>query len=151
MSEVLVSKSTGELVVAVTYPVIIEGNIKGFVTSAVKCISFSKFLKDEGVAGLKSGYTYVVDTTGKIIYHKDKEKIGKPVQNDAVKNLLEKLKSNQKVDRNTIKYTYNGINKIAGYDFSNKTGWIVVTTVDEEEAVAPINSLIRKLILIFEY
>lgn len=149
ISEVLVSKSTGELVVAVTYPVIIEGDIKGFVANAVKCSSFSRFIKDEGVAGLKSGYTYVVDSTGMMVYHKDKEKIGKPVENEVVKGLVEKIKSGEKVARNTIEYNYKGVDKIASYDFARKTNWIVVTTGDRSETMAPINKLITTLIIIF--
>ncbi|SKA76163.1 methyl-accepting chemotaxis sensory transducer with Cache sensor [Caloramator quimbayensis] len=149
ISEVLVSKSTGELVVAVTYPVIIDGDIKGFVASAVKCSSFSKFVKDEGVAGLKSGYTYIVDEKGMMVYHKDKEKIGKLVENDTVKALVEKLKSGEKLSRNAIVYNYKGIDKIAAYDFTKKTGWIVVTTADKSEIVAPINKMIYSLLLVF--
>ncbi|MCX7885032.1 MAG: methyl-accepting chemotaxis protein, partial [Caloramator sp.] len=149
ISELLSSKSTGELIVAVTYPILVDGDIKGFIGSAVKCSSFSKFIKNEGVARLKSGFTYVVDKNGIIIYHKDKEKIGQAVENQAVRELVEKIKKGENVSPDTIVYNYRGADKIAAYDFVKNTGWIVVSTGEKNEILGPINKVIYTLLIIF--
>ncbi|MCX7885037.1 MAG: methyl-accepting chemotaxis protein, partial [Caloramator sp.] len=150
-SEVLVSKSTGELIVVITYPVIVQGDIKGFVANAVKCSSFSKFLKNEGVAKLKSGNTYIVDEKGNLIYHKDKSKIGQMVENQEIKNLVEKMKTGESLLANTIDYNYKGIDKVAAYDFTKNTDWIVITEVDKKQIEEPAKKLIYTLFLILGF
>ena len=46
---------------------------------------------DVWVTGLKSSYTYVVGSDGTMLYHPTEDKIGKPVENQIIKDVVAKL------------------------------------------------------------
>ena len=47
--------------------------------------------KDVGIEGVASSYAYVVDSTGTMKYHPTEEKIGKPVENAAIKGVVQQM------------------------------------------------------------
>ena len=49
---------------------------------------FSKYMSSTKVAGLNSSYFYLVDEKGLMIYHPDKSKIAKPVENEKIKEVM---------------------------------------------------------------
>lgn len=97
--------------------------------------------------GIPSSYAYMVSPEGTMLYHKTPEKIGKPVENEAVKGIVAKLAAGQKVEDSCIKYLYNGVYKFAGCCLTSDNS-IVVVTADEEEILAPISDLSKLLIII---
>ncbi len=93
------------------------------------------------VRGIGSAYMYVVDNEGTMLYHPTADKIGKPVENDAVKHLVEKLGKGESPEPSVITYQYKGDKKNAGYFITdNKEAIVVVTYVDDDAL-----ELVRKL------
>ena len=48
----------------------------------------NKILAKVKVSGYESSYAYIVDKEGTMMYHPTKEKVGNPVSNECVKNLV---------------------------------------------------------------
>ncbi|HWQ31111.1 MAG TPA: methyl-accepting chemotaxis protein, partial [Negativicutes bacterium] len=94
ISEILQSKSTGAYIVAFTHPITVDGKFAGFVTSAVYADSIVKYLSDSRIMGTKSSYAYLVDEKGAMLYHPTREKIGKPVDNEQIKDIVAKVQGN---------------------------------------------------------
>ena len=139
VSDVLVSKSSGTLVIAFASPVAVGGKTVGIVANAVLVNNFAAYLKDVKVQGMPSSYAYMLDSAGTMLFHPDETKIGKPVENEVMKKVVESLTQGNEVKPEVVTYDYKGVAKIAGYDFADVGGkkWIVVVTVDENEIVAP--------------
>lgn len=99
------------------------------------------------IDGVEGSYAYMVSPDGTMLYHKDPEKIGQPVENAAVKGIVEKLKAGEKVENGAVVYEYKGANKLAGYAFSD-SGDIVVVTADYATMMAPVTTLKTQLSVI---
>lgn len=89
------------------------------------------------ITGVEGSYAYMVSPDGTMLYHKDSEKIGKPVENAAVKGIVEDLAAGKTVENGAVVYEYKGANKLAGYAFTNK-GNIIVVTADYDTFIKPI-------------
>ena len=146
ISEVLVSNSTKALVVVFTSPISYGNESLGYIGSSVLASSFSKSLYGLKISSYKSGYAYLVDSKGMMIYHPTKSKIGKPVDNASIKTVVNNLKNGKTVKPQTIEYTFNGADKIAYYEVVPKTNWIMVLTVDKSEVTSQVNSSILIII-----
>jgi methyl-accepting chemotaxis protein len=133
ISDVLISKSTGALVTAITYPVTQDGNLLGFVTSAVLVDSFSKVMTNINIAGSGTSYGYLVDSTGMMLYHPTKEKIAKPVENASIKAVVERLKKSEEVKADFAEYLFNGKEKISVYRVIPGANWIMVIAADVKD------------------
>ena len=96
--------------------------------------------------GMDSSYAYLVEADGTMLYHKEAEKIGKPVENDAVKYIVSELEKGQTVKPCAISYKYNGDDKCAGCYVTAAQDAIVVVTVDEAQVFASLNQLIRTVV-----
>ena len=58
------------------------------------------------VEGMDSSYAYVVSDGGTMLYHPTADKIGQPVENDAVKQLLGKIGKGNRPESDVITYEF---------------------------------------------
>ena len=97
--------------------------------------------RNKGIRYAPSSYIYVTDLEGTMLYHPAAEKIGKPVENEAVKDLIKRLEAGEKVEAGVATYTYSGVKKYAGYYVSSKNGFIAIASADEPEIMSAINKI----------
>jgi methyl-accepting chemotaxis protein len=149
ISETLESDITGNAVVVFTSP-IIDDNSKtlGYIAVHVYAGSFSTYLEDIGVSNSKSSYAYLVDEKGIMIYHKDKNKIGKAVENASIKGVIANIKNGEKSIPDSTEYDYKGARKLASYGFVPITKWTLVITGDMSEIRQPVNSMTQIILII---
>jgi methyl-accepting chemotaxis protein len=151
ISETIRSQTTGNSVVIFTSPIIDDENHAkklGYIAVAVYAESFSKYLEDIGVSNTKSSYAYLVDEKGIMIYHKNKDKIGKEVENASIKGVVENVISGKEVKADTTEYDFDGTQKLASYGFVPITNWILVITGDINEIRQPVNSMTQIILII---
>ena len=97
-------------------------------------IDYGTLLGKITIDGVEGSYAYMVSPDGTMLYHKDPAKIGQPVENAAVKGIVEKLQAGEKVEDGFVIYEYKGALKLAGYSFTD-TGNIVLVTADYDKLI----------------
>lgn len=122
---------------------------------ALSSSNLSKSLDGIGVEGIESSYVYVVAADGTMLYHPTADKIGKPVENDAVKQTVEKISKHEPVANEVIRYTFKGAEKYAGIYVNDAQDFIVVVTADSDELFESMDKVTRNgiigLVLVFVY
>lgn len=94
------------------------------------------------ITGADSSYMYIVDGhTSEMLYHPSADKIGKPVENDAVKSLVENISKGVYVTSGCIEYKYKGTLKYAAYHIGPNGDYILIITADESDVLGNIHSL----------
>jgi methyl-accepting chemotaxis protein len=99
-----------------------------------------ELIADIKLENCNSSYAYAVDKSGIMLYHPKPEKIGEPVENAAVKDLLSKMQSGTIPEPGVIEYLYKGAMKYAAFYIQPVSNNILIITVDEDDIFAPINS-----------
>ncbi len=94
--------------------------------------SLNGVLGNVKILGVEGSYAYMVSPTGTMLWHPNAEKIGKPVENAAVKGIVEELKAGKHVDNGSVLYEYKEALKLAGYAFT-ASGNILIVTADYDE------------------
>lgn len=102
---------------------------------------------DVGIEGITSSYAYVVAADSTMLYHPTADKIGQPVENDAVKQLLAEISKGKRPESDVIEYLYKGVKKYASYYIGENLDFIVVITADEAEINAATNDVRNKAIV----
>lgn len=135
---------------SVSYGIMVEHNIENMgYDKALDPTYLDKILAGKGLAGIKSSYIYVVSADGIMLYHPTPEKIGSPVENEAVKKTVEKIKSGSKVENGIIKYVFKGANKYAAIYVDEGQNYILVATADEDEMFKPVDDMNKKAVIAF--
>lgn len=107
---------------------------------------FANVLEDLKMIGVDSSYTYLVSADGTMLYHPDESKIGQPVENAVVTGIVKQLQEGKVPENKVVLYEFKGAMKYAGYAItSNKD--IVVVTADQDEIMAPIDEMVRFMVL----
>ncbi len=102
---------------------------------------------DVGVTGLKSSYTYVVGSDGTMLYHPTEDKIGKPVENQIIKDVVAKLAEDpDQVEDKFVSYEYKGEQKYAAYAVVGQGQALVIITADESDVFGETNSIRNDII-----
>ncbi len=96
------------------------------------------------VNGMNSSYAYVVGADGTMLYHPTADKIGQPVENDAVKQVLSEMAKGNRPATDVIAYEFKGVTKYASYYIGENMGYVIVITADENEVFAGIKQIIAK-------
>jgi methyl-accepting chemotaxis protein len=151
ISETLKSDITGNAVMVFTSPILDEDRYDqalGYVAVSVYADSFSKYMKDVSVSNSKSSYAYLVDEKGKIIYHKNKDKIGKEVEDESIKDVVGKVLKGQKVEASTTEYFSEGAKKLSSYGIVPITNWTLVIAGNMSEIRQPVNDMTRIILII---
>lgn len=95
------------------------------------------------IKGVDSSYTYVVSAEGIMMYHPTPEKIGEPVENEAVKQLLGQISSGVHPEADLISYNFKGVQKYAAYYVGRNNDFILVVSADEDDALSDVTKLVR--------
>lgn len=97
---------------------------------------------DVGVTGLKSSYTYVVGSDGTMLYHPVEDKIGQPVENQVIKDVVAKLAEDpNSVEDAFVSYEYKDTQKYAAYAVVGQGQAVVIVTADESDVLAETSSI----------
>lgn len=147
ISETIISKSTGAIIVVFAQPVKVNGQTLGFAAAAVRTESLVSYLADTKILGTKSSYAYVVDNIGTMLYHPDKTKISKPVENAQIKAVVEKAKNGEEIKPEVVEYLYKGVKKQAAYSIIPETKWVLVVTGDINEITLPVKNMTQWLVI----
>ncbi len=108
---------------------------------------YDAMLKKVTISGFSSSYVYVVDKNGTMVYHPTESKVGNPVENAAVKQLVGELKAGRVPQPDIILYEFKGEDKLAGYYITaNKD--IVVVTCNYTDVTAITGGMTKTLILV---
>ncbi len=86
-----------------------------------------------GIEGVESSYAYVVGKDGTMLYHPTQSKVGEPVENALVKELVAEVSTGIRRDTAVVEYEFKGVMKYASYYITSDLSAIVVITADEDE------------------
>jgi methyl-accepting chemotaxis protein len=113
---------------------------------------FSEIISDIKIG--ETGYAYIINTEGRIVAHKDINKV------IAKENLLEQSKKDNQKKLKTIveqmverkagsgKYTYKGIEKMIGYSPIDKTNWSIGISVPNGEILSGLDAMKKSILTI---
>lgn len=104
---------------------------------------YASALKDIQLTGYDSFYTYLVDSDGTMLYHPTADKIGKPVENSVILNVVSELQAGKTPESRTVLYEFKDTMKYAAYALTDQKQ-IVVATADQSELLAPVSNMIRE-------
>ncbi|WZL71852.1 methyl-accepting chemotaxis protein [Clostridiaceae bacterium 35-E11] len=146
ISDLLISKSDGSLIVIYATPIQYNGEVTGVLVAVRDAKSFSQIVSDIQIG--KTGYAYIVDKTGDIIAHKDIKNVLEG------RNLLEEAKNDEvlttmgNVVRSMVagevgsgEYEEDGTNKIVGYAPIRNTDWTMAIIAPKEELLSELNTM----------
>lgn len=94
----------------------------------------ARIMSSISMKNVNSSYAYLVSPHGTMLWHPNADKIGQPVENVAVKEIVSKLEAGQSVENGSVLYEYKDALKLAGYAFT-ENGNIVVVTADYHDFV----------------
>lgn len=97
-------------------------------------------LSDAKIEGVESSYAYLVDKEGIMLFYPTTEKIGKPVENEVVKGLVEQTKTGIIPAPDSVTYDYHGETKYASY-YVLSNGSILVFTADEADVLSDLHMI----------
>ena len=110
-------------------------------------IDYDTLIGEIEISGVAGSYAYMVSPDGTMLYHKEAEKIGQPVENTAVKNIVADLEAGKTVTNGSCSYEYKGAYKVAGYAFTS-AGNIVIVTADKDVMMASVDKMKKSMIIL---
>ncbi|MBO4337454.1 MAG: hypothetical protein J5842_05225 [Lachnospiraceae bacterium] len=105
--------------IAISYGKIVETAIKTQGGQQLTVKKFNEAVGDAIIPNDEDGYIYVVDREGTMLFHPTEEKIGQPVENEAVKGLVAELQAGNIPEPGVVEYVFKGEKKYAGYYITN--------------------------------
>lgn len=118
-----------------------SGDVCGILSVSVELTDISSVLQNEKLSGMDTSYVYLTDSSGTMIYHPTEDKIGKPVENEIIKNVVEQIKSGTIPEPKTAEYDFNGSKKYSSFYVSPDNNWITVISVDHDDVFASIKDI----------
>lgn len=97
--------------------------------------------QDVGLDGIDSSYAYVVTSDGRMQYHPTADKIGKPVENQAIKDVVARMATGKRPEPEVVEYDFNGVRKYAAYYVDEACNSVLVVSADQSEILAPLNKV----------
>jgi len=153
ISDVLISQVTNQPVIMVATPIFKSGTVVGALIGRRDGNALSDIVDDTGYG--KDGYGYIVNGTGTVIAHPDRNKVinqYSPIEEAkkdssllSVSDLIQKVIS----EKNGVsKYNFNGQKLYAGYAPIDGTDWTFIITANQNEVLAAIPTLQKILIVV---
>jgi len=145
ISEVIISKETNKPVVAIAQPLHNNGEITGVLIGTIVFDTLTESVAEVKIG--EQGYAYMIDHSALIVNHPDQEKILKENLDGNSNQQLNALVQEMKAGATGHGfYTYEGTYKFVSFQPAGK--WIVATTANYSEYMAPATEIRNKTILI---
>lgn len=145
ISEVIISKETNKPVVAIAQPLHNNGEITGVLIGTIVFDTLTKSVAEVKIG--EQGYAYMIDHSALIVNHPDQDKILKENLDGNSNQQLNALVQEMKAGATGHGfYTYEGVYKFVTFQPAGK--WIVATTANYSEYMAPATEIRNKTILI---
>lgn len=143
ISGVLRSKTTGKLDIGIAEPIKnSDQTLRGLLVIGV---SLHKIIDRIAITKIgTSGYAYIVNKNGKILMHPDQSL----VDNSADFSSLAPVKAAISGQSGSVEYEYNGLKTLASYNYLPITGWGLVVQQPLGDAMATVNTLRNRNIVI---
>jgi len=145
VSEVLTSRFTGNPAIFIVYPLKENNKIIGTLVASIKFDSISTYASKVKIG--QSGYAYMIDKNGLIVYHPDSSKILKENASDKANDEF-KLIINEMKEGKTSEafYTYNNVYKYIA--FQPVDNWVIAVTANYDDYMASAKSIRNNTIII---
>jgi methyl-accepting chemotaxis protein len=145
ISDVIESKTTGNKVVAIAYPLKLDGKVVGTILGTV---NFNQLTKEVGDVKIgQTGYACMVNNDGVFVSHPDESNILKTkitdYNNDELNALFNKAKQGELAEGY---YNFDGVKKRAIFIPVNK--WILVVTVEYDDYMSAAQFIEKITILV---
>lgn len=118
------------------------GNNLGLEASSLQQLS-----ENAELTGLSSSYCYVVDKDGTMLYHPTAEKIGQPVENAVIKNVIAEMQEGKHPQSEVVTYTFQGTKKEAAYYVDQDNSFVVCITADQSDIFSGVYKIARYAII----
>lgn len=138
---IITSPASGELIISMYVPVYDGTTPIGYVGAGTFVKDTAMKYSDVSKLGLSTAYTYLVDKNGIMISHPNEEKIGNPVENAVVTDLVAKMQAGEHPEAACVEYEYKGAMKYAAYYVGVNENYIAVLTADEADVLANVSAL----------
>lgn len=153
ISDVIISKVTGEAVIMVAVPIKNGDAVVGALIGRLNGTALSDVTNDTGYG--EKGYAYMLNNSGQVIAHPNSDMVMNQVNpiveaetqpsyqslSKAIQVMLEKRNG-------FIDYQFEGKSIYSGYAEVPDTDWIIVVTANKDEVLSDIPALQGKMILI---
>lgn len=123
------------------YGVMLDKQLQDEGDEVLSSTNLTSVLAGVQVEGVESSYLYVVDAEGTMLYHPSAEKIGQPVENEAVSQAVVKIAKGKTVENEVVKYEYKGADKYAGLYANPAQDFIIVVTADYDDVFSSISEV----------
>ncbi len=102
--------------------------------------AYAGILANAKMEGVESSYAYMVSPDGTMLYHPTKSKVGEPVENEVIKDVIAKIKAGTTPEPEVVGYEFDGKVKYASY-YVLFTNDVIVISADEEEVLSGIKTM----------
>lgn len=99
------------------------------------------------LSGMDSSYVYVVSKDGTMLMHPTASKVGQPVENEVVSDVVRQLQSGVVPDAKVVEYDFKGTDKLAAYYVLRSGDGMLVLTADKEEAFGAVNQFVVQCLI----
>ncbi len=102
--------------------------------------AYAGILANAKMEGVESSYAYMVSPDGTMLYHPTESKVGVPVENEVIKDVIAKIKAGTTPEPEVVGYEFDGKVKYASY-YVLFTNDVIVISADEEEVLSGIKTM----------
>jgi len=154
VSDPIISKVDGTMVIAYAVPIRVENAIIGAVVAVRDGTDISQII--EGLTYGKTGYAYIVNKDGVFIAHPNQELVMNsynPIEEAKIDPELQSLANAieqrmLKGETGASEYLFQGIEKLMGYAPLGDTGWSIAMTSDKDDSLAGLVTLRNSAVII---
>lgn len=114
--------------------------------SVITASGYASMFKDVSIDGYPTGYLFLVDKDGIMLYHPESDLIGEPYEDTLVSGLVAQIQAGERPESAVVTYEHNGSKKIAAYSISLLSHSILVCTLDEADVDAEVRSYVLSLV-----
>lgn len=153
ISDVIISKVTGQPVIMVAVPIRQDDSVVGALVGRMDGNTLSDMVSDAGYG--KLGYAYMINSDGQIIAHADSGLVTgmvNPIMEASKKSKYKSVAAAEKIilskKSGSVTYDYSGKSLYAGFINVSGTDWTIVITAVKSELNESVNSLRMQILVI---